>query len=170
MQKVDSLIASNMDPARHLGRRAVYGLAFEMYRVGPSEGEIHEKPADFIVVGEGEGTLLVGGKLVGGKPSGPDEKRGPAIDGGQKYQLRPADVIYVPANTGAGGFPPRRKKCGSPTRGLPRRSGVPRAGILASYPAAKSEDIDAALAYAAEVVRRAPSTCPLNSPRELQGG
>jgi len=114
MQKVDSLIASNMDPARHLGRRAVYGLAFEMYRVGPSEGEIHEKPADFIVVGEGEGTLLVGGKLVGGKPSGPDEKRGPAIDGGQKYQLRPADVIYVPANTGAGGFPPRRKKCGLP--------------------------------------------------------
>jgi uncharacterized protein (DUF433 family) len=31
--------------------------------------------------------------------------------------------------------------------------GVPRAEILASYPALKSEDIDAALAYAVELVR-----------------
>jgi uncharacterized protein (DUF433 family) len=32
-------------------------------------------------------------------------------------------------------------------------AGVPRAEILASYPAIKSEDIDAALAYAAELAR-----------------
>src|SRR6185312_10720798 len=75
-----------------------------------------------------------------------------------------------PQIPGRAGSPHAAKSAGSPTRGLARRSGVPRAGILASYPAAKSEDIDAALAYAAEVVRRAPSTCPLNSPRELQGG
>jgi mannose-6-phosphate isomerase-like protein (cupin superfamily) len=99
MQKIDSRIATKVDPARHLGSERFMDSAFEMYRVGPSEGEIHEKLADFIVVREGEGTLLIGGKLIGGKPSGPDEQRGPAIEGGQKYQLRPADVIYVPANT-----------------------------------------------------------------------
>lgn len=32
-------------------------------------------------------------------------------------------------------------------------AGVPRAEILSSYPAVRSEDIEAALAYAAELVR-----------------
>lgn len=39
-------------------------------------------------------------------------------------------------------------------------AGVPRAEILASYPAAKPEDIDAALAYAAELVREGSIDLP----------
>jgi uncharacterized protein (DUF433 family) len=39
-------------------------------------------------------------------------------------------------------------------------AGVPRAEILASYPAVNSEDIDAALAYAAELVREGSIDLP----------
>jgi len=38
--------------------------------------------------------------------------------------------------------------------------GIPRAEIPASYPAIKSEDIDAALAYAAELVREGSMDLP----------
>jgi uncharacterized protein (DUF433 family) len=39
-------------------------------------------------------------------------------------------------------------------------AGVPRAEVLASYPAIQSEDIDAALAYAAELVREGSIELP----------
>jgi uncharacterized protein (DUF433 family) len=39
-------------------------------------------------------------------------------------------------------------------------AGVPRAEILGSYPAIKSEDIDAALAYAAELAREGSFDLP----------
>ncbi len=39
-------------------------------------------------------------------------------------------------------------------------AGVPRAEILASYPPMQSEDIDAALAYAAELVREGSVELP----------
>jgi uncharacterized protein (DUF433 family) len=39
-------------------------------------------------------------------------------------------------------------------------AGVPRAEILASYPAITSEDIDAALAYAAELAREGSIDLP----------
>ncbi len=39
-------------------------------------------------------------------------------------------------------------------------AGVPRAEILASYPAMKPEDIDAALAYAAELAREGSIDLP----------
>jgi len=39
-------------------------------------------------------------------------------------------------------------------------TGVPRSEILASYPSAKSDDIDAALAYAAELAREGSIDLP----------
>jgi uncharacterized protein (DUF433 family) len=39
-------------------------------------------------------------------------------------------------------------------------AGIPRAEILASYPSLKPEDIDAALAYAAELVREGSIDLP----------
>jgi uncharacterized protein (DUF433 family) len=39
-------------------------------------------------------------------------------------------------------------------------AGVPRSEILASYPSIKSEDIDAALAYAAELAREGSIDLP----------
>lgn len=43
-------------------------------------------------------------------------------------------------------------------------AGVPRGEILASYPAIKSEDIDAALAYAAELAREGSIDLPAELP------
>jgi uncharacterized protein (DUF433 family) len=40
-------------------------------------------------------------------------------------------------------------------------AGVDRAGILSSYPSLKPEDIDAALAYAAELARESTVDLPL---------
>jgi uncharacterized protein (DUF433 family) len=40
-------------------------------------------------------------------------------------------------------------------------AGVDRAGILASYPSLKDQDIDAALAYAAELAREGTANLPL---------
>ena len=40
-------------------------------------------------------------------------------------------------------------------------AGVDRAGILSSYPSLKDQDIDAALAYAAELAREGTANLPL---------
>jgi mannose-6-phosphate isomerase-like protein (cupin superfamily) len=70
-----------------------------IYRTGPSQSEIHEKEADFIFIREGEGRIVVGGKMVGGKPERPDEIRGDSIDGGTNYPVAAGDTLYIPVNT-----------------------------------------------------------------------
>jgi mannose-6-phosphate isomerase-like protein (cupin superfamily) len=87
----------NLD--RHLGTERLLDSAFVAYRNGPGEAEIHEKLADLLLIREGEGTVLVGGKIVGGKPSGQDEVRGTSIEGGTKYPIAAGDILYIPANT-----------------------------------------------------------------------
>ena len=42
--------------------------------------------------------MLVGGKIVEGKPSGPDEIRGKSIEGGTRYPIAAGDILYIPAN------------------------------------------------------------------------
>lgn len=61
--------------------------------------EVHKKLADFLVVKEGEGAVVVGGTVVAPKESAPGEIRGSGIQGGTRYALAPGDVIYIPANT-----------------------------------------------------------------------
>ncbi len=87
----------NLD--RHLGTERLMDSAFVAYRNGPGEAEIHEKLADLLLIREGEGTVLVGGKIVGGKPSGQDEVRGTSIEGGTRYPIAAGDILYIPANT-----------------------------------------------------------------------
>lgn len=47
-------------------------------------------------------------------------------------------------------------------------AGVPRTGILASYPAMKPQDIDAVLAYAAELARAGSIDLPAELTAEIQ--
>jgi hypothetical protein len=71
--------------------------AFVAYRDGNGEAEIHEKLADLLLIRSGEGVVLVGGKIVEGKPSGTDEIRGKSIEGGANIPSRPAtSSIYRP--------------------------------------------------------------------------
>jgi hypothetical protein len=55
--------------------------------------------ADFITVRAGEGEIVIGGKIIDGKTSAPDELRGASIDGGTRYKFSAGDALYVPANT-----------------------------------------------------------------------
>jgi len=95
----EAKIKSSVDPARHLGLERLLDSATLIYRDGPSEAEVHEKLADFITVRAGEGEVVVGGTIVDGKSSAPDELRGPSIKGGTRYKVAVGDILYIPANT-----------------------------------------------------------------------
>ncbi len=98
-QGFDKLAESKLNPDRHLGTERLLDSAFVAYRNGPGEAEIHEKQADLLLIRSGQGTVLVGGKIVDGKPSGPDEVRGKSIEGGTRYPIAAGDTLYIPANT-----------------------------------------------------------------------
>jgi len=95
----DKKAFSKLNADRHLGTERLLDSAFVAYRNGPGEAEIHEKQADLLMIRSGEGTVLVGGTIVEGKPSGPDEIRGKSIEGGTKYPIAACDILYIPANT-----------------------------------------------------------------------
>lgn len=91
--------AAGVDPARHLGAERLLPTATLIYRDGPSEAEMHEMLADFIVVRSGEGEVLVGGTIVGLRATATDEFRGSSITGATSFRIAAGDVLYVPANT-----------------------------------------------------------------------
>jgi mannose-6-phosphate isomerase-like protein (cupin superfamily) len=69
------------------------------HREANGEAELHETEADLFVVESGNATLIVGGKIKGGKTSAPNEVRGPSIEGGVKKALGPGDIVHIPAKT-----------------------------------------------------------------------
>jgi mannose-6-phosphate isomerase-like protein (cupin superfamily) len=69
------------------------------HREANGEAELHEKVADVFVVESGEGTLVVGGKVVGGKTTAPNEIRGTSIEGGVTKKLGTGDIVHIPGNT-----------------------------------------------------------------------
>ena len=98
MKKLEQKVSTNIDTARHLGLERLLDSATLIYRDGPSEAEVHQKLADFIIVRDGEGVVLVGGKMIDGTQSAPDELRG-RMEGGTKYTFAAGDTLYIPANT-----------------------------------------------------------------------
>ena len=99
MKEIDQKAAAKLNPERHLGTERLLDSAFVALRNGSGEAELHQKLADLIIVRSGSGAVLVGGKMIGGKPTGPDEVRGTSIEGGTKYPIQAGDTLYVPANT-----------------------------------------------------------------------
>src|SRR3954469_4294467 len=99
MAKLDKELAGKMDPARHLGSSRPSDSILIVHRDGNSEAEIHQKEADFIVVKDGEGTVLVGGTLLESRVDRPTELRGKPGTGGKLYPMKAGDMLYVPANT-----------------------------------------------------------------------
>ncbi len=96
---LDKQAAARLNKESGLGSARLMDSAFILYREGNSMAEIHTKQADMIVARDGECTMLVGGKIVDGKPSGQDEIRGASIEGGTKFPMAAGDTLYVPANT-----------------------------------------------------------------------
>ena len=78
---------------------ADYGNHRFRYLRRDSDGrpEQHDRIVDVVIVHSGRGTLLVGGEMV--NPTGnatTGEYLGTAIEGGQRYDLGPGDVIHIP--------------------------------------------------------------------------
>jgi mannose-6-phosphate isomerase-like protein (cupin superfamily) len=67
------------------------------HREGSGEAEYHATQADIFVVQNGEATLVVGGELVDGKTTAPNEMRAPSIKGGSEKKLAAGDVVTIPA-------------------------------------------------------------------------
>jgi|SRR5579862_357247 len=98
LKDMDRSANSKLNPERHLGTKRMLDSAFIAFRNGPGEAEIHEKLADLLLIRSGSGKVLVGGTIVEGKPSAPDEVRGKSIVGGTKYPVAAGDTLYIPAN------------------------------------------------------------------------
>jgi hypothetical protein len=69
-----------------------------LYRDADGLPEQHDKIVDVIFVHSGEGTLLLGGKMVNASStSNNGESMGTGIEGGERHPLTAGDVIHIPA-------------------------------------------------------------------------
>ena len=68
-----------------------------LYRDADGFPEQHDNIVDVVFVQSGEGTLLLGGKMLGQKAgSGAGEYVGTSIEGGERHPLGPGDVMHIP--------------------------------------------------------------------------
>lgn len=98
-QALDKSAKSKLNKDAGLGTSRLMDSAFILYREGNSLAEIHTEQADFIFFREGEGAMLMGGKVINGKPTAAGEIRGDSIEGGTLYPVKAGDSIYVPKGT-----------------------------------------------------------------------
>ncbi len=69
------------------------------HREGTGEAEIHTNKVDVMFVQAGEATMVIGGKMIGPRTTGPGEIRGSKIEGGERQPVGPGDILHIPANT-----------------------------------------------------------------------
>jgi mannose-6-phosphate isomerase-like protein (cupin superfamily) len=67
------------------------------FRSRSGGGELHENFADLFYILDGHATLLTGGTVVDAKTTAPAEIRGASVKGGNSQELRPGDVVHIPA-------------------------------------------------------------------------
>lgn len=67
------------------------------HREGTGEAEYHATQADVFFVQTGSATIVIGGELVDGKTTAPNEMRAASIKGGEEKMLAAGDVITIPA-------------------------------------------------------------------------
>ena len=69
-----------------------------LYRDADGFPEQHDRIIDVVMVQSGEGTLLLGGKMINPKSSsGAGEYLGTGIEGGERHPLGAGDVVHIPA-------------------------------------------------------------------------
>lgn len=71
---------------------------FMVHREKTSQAEAHITGADYIICNEGEGVILVGGKMVNPETIRPGELRADVLEGGTPYPMKAGDTLYVPKN------------------------------------------------------------------------
>jgi mannose-6-phosphate isomerase-like protein (cupin superfamily) len=68
------------------------------HKEGTAQSEIHVQLAEFQIIRTGEGAMMLGGKVVNAKNTGPNEVRGTSLEGATRQPLAPGDLLYIPAN------------------------------------------------------------------------
>ena len=69
-----------------------------LYRDADGLPEQHDQIIDVVIVQSGEGTLLLGGKMINSRASsGAGEYLGTGIEGGERHPLGAGDVVHIPA-------------------------------------------------------------------------
>ena len=68
------------------------------YRPGTSPAAVHEKDAELMVVLEGTGNIVTGGKMVDEKRVNSANLSAPSIAGGNSQAVVKGDMLIVPAN------------------------------------------------------------------------
>jgi hypothetical protein len=58
--------------------------------------ELHQKQPDPIVVQSGHATIIIGGRILNGQTTAPNEIRGTAIEGGERQRSRPETLCMCP--------------------------------------------------------------------------
>jgi mannose-6-phosphate isomerase-like protein (cupin superfamily) len=67
------------------------------HREGTGEAEYHANQADIFVVQTGSASIIIGGELIDGKTTAPNEMRAASIKGGEEKKLAAGDIITIPA-------------------------------------------------------------------------
>lgn len=75
------------------------GLVVLAQRRQAGEVEYHDRTNHVFIMVEGEATLVVGGSMLNGRRTAPDQMRAPSAEGGTTYHLTKGDVITIPAKT-----------------------------------------------------------------------
>lgn len=69
-----------------------------LYRDADGVPEQHDSIVDVVIVQSGEGTLLLGGRMINAKAStGAGEYLGTGIEGGERHALAAGDMVHIPA-------------------------------------------------------------------------
>ena len=68
-----------------------------LYRDADGNPEQHDAIIDIVFVQSGEGTLLLGGTMIGRRSTGAGEHVGTRLDGGERHALGPGDIVHIPA-------------------------------------------------------------------------
>jgi len=69
-----------------------------LYRDADGVPEQHDSIVDVVMVQSGEGTLLLGGRMINPRASGgAGEYLGTGIEGGERHALAAGDIVHIPA-------------------------------------------------------------------------
>jgi hypothetical protein len=69
-----------------------------LYRDADGAPEQHDTIVDVVMVQSGEGTLLLGGRMINPRASsGAGEYLGTGIEGGERHALAAGDIVHIPA-------------------------------------------------------------------------
>jgi mannose-6-phosphate isomerase-like protein (cupin superfamily) len=102
LQGFTAKLAPKVNAQKFASERLVdFGNHYTMvaHREGNGEAEFHETESDLFVVTSGAATLTVGGTILNGRTTAPNEIRGPSIKGGTQQKLSAGDIVHIPPKT-----------------------------------------------------------------------